>query len=143
MVSADFDFDNATWRGSFFSFFLFLFCNTVKTNGQSMERSKLTRSNLGGACMRFQPLDYSRVRLQIAKSGIRLSKPFSHVDRRRRSMCSTQMQSTSVICQAASVCLFLHITFICVSFLHTYRCDSFIHISFDCKSCRLVFYHNV
>jgi hypothetical protein len=123
--------------------FFFLVVVAVRTNGLSMERSRLTRSNLVRACMRFPPYDSSRGRLQIAKSGIRISKPFSHIDRRRPSVCSTQMQSTSVITKAALVCLFLHITFIYVSFLHIDRCDSFNHISFDCKSCRLVFCHNV
>jgi hypothetical protein len=106
----------------------------VRTNGLSTERIRLTRSNLVRACMRFPPYDSSRGRLQIAKSGIRISKPFSHFDRRRPSTCSTQMQSTSVITKAALVCLFLLITFIYFSFNH---------ISFDYKSCRLVFCHNV
>ena len=127
--------------GTFFFFFFFFFA--VRTNGLSMEQSRLTRSNLVWACMRFPPYDSSRGRLQIAKSGIRISKQFSHIDRRRPSACSTQMRSTSVITKAASVCLFLHITFMYVSFLHTNRCDSFNHISFDCKSCRLVCCHNV
>jgi hypothetical protein len=84
-----------------------------------MEQIKQAASNLGRVCMQFQPFDYRRGRFQIAKSGVGLSLPVSRIDRRRPSLHSIGMQS--VICAAALVCLFLHVTcYLYMCFLSSY-----------------------
>lgn len=79
------------------------FLYTVRTYGLRVEGIKQTGSDLGRVCMQFRPLDYRRGRFQIASSGASLS----HIDRRTPIMRSIGM---SVVCAAASVCLFLCIS---------------------------------